>query len=228
MQFSELFPDLVDRSGIFDYLAKFINQKSQVVNITAIKDYDQIWQKHIIDSLMFLRTDLFQKSLNISYPGILRRFLDVGTGAGFPGLALAIAFLNYKLTFDFDLLDATHKKLNVIDEFILCAKNDGYIDLNQNTKTVWGRAEILNQTPKFKTSYDVVFARSVAYIDKLIAYTIPFVKPDGHLVLYKSQSQLEKSDLDKIIKSNNLALVQEFDYKIDNSDRVIYIIKKST
>ena len=245
------FPDLVDRSGIFDLLAKYINQKSQVINITALRDIDMIWQKHIVDSLMFLRTDLYKQfSLTIkednqdnynnkgankgdttSHPTLSRvKFIDIGTGAGFPGLALAIAFADSTdslcAKFQFDLLDCTKKKLAVIDEFINLAKDTGLIDLTTVTKTLWGRAEELGIKKEFHNVYDIAFARSVAYIDKLIDYMLPLVKIGGYLVIYKVQSDAEHTDLLRIIKTHKLELAQTFDYELADNKRVIYVIRK--
>lgn len=185
------FPDLLFRYDTYNDLAKLTEEYSKVINITAIRDYENIWVKHIIDSLMPFRfvPQLFKRSASI---------LDLGTGGGFPGLPLAIAFSDCNFT----LVDSTRKKLDVVDKLISELKIE-------NAKTFWGRAEMMNSTYK----YDIVVARSVAYLPKLLEISMRLIKKGGTLIAYKTFNEEELSYLSN--KQNS----QIFRYKLGMNEQ---------
>ena len=154
-----------------DKLVKFsldVIEANKSFNLTAITDEKEFAYKHIVDSLAPLQfiEDLTNKNLKI---------IDVGTGAGFPGIPLAIACPNCKFT----LTDALAKRLNFIDEEI------NKLGL-KNVTTVHARAEDLAHDMEYREQYDVVVSRAVANLSTLLEYDIPFIHKNGILIGYKS------------------------------------------
>lgn len=155
---------------------------NEKINLTAITDKDEFVRKHYIDSLLCCEFDEMQRADKI---------IDVGTGAGFPGVPLAIVFPEKQ----FVLMDSLKKRLNVIDE--LCKE----LGIN-NIKTLHGRAEDLSRDRKHREGYDLCVARAVANISVLAEYTLPFIKVGGNLLAYKGSDF--KRELDEGQKAINL------------------------
>lgn len=154
---------------------------NQQFNLTAIREPGQAWTKHIIDSLQGLETGLFEEKKNL---------IDVGTGAGFPGLPLAIARPDLKLT----LLEATRKKCdflkNTADKFEL------------NAKVLNERAEVAGQNKVWRERFALATARAVGSIGEVCELTLPFVKVGGHVVLWRGQwAKEEAKAAQKVMKS---------------------------
>lgn len=135
------------------------------INLSAIRDTDGVMVKHILDSLLILPFELVQ---------VGQKVLDLGTGGGFPGLALAIS---YPQT-EFVLVDSTAKKVNAVQDI---AQQLGL----ENVRCVIGRAEALGRNPRYREQFDVVIARALAGFSTLLEYTLPFVKVGGHFVAYQ-------------------------------------------
>lgn len=154
----------------YDRLVAYIDmvlERNEHINLTAIRDRDEALIKHLADSLTVMEVPEFWDAEEI---------IDVGTGAGFPGALLAIAFPEK----DFVLLDSTLKRLKVINEF---AEKLG-ID---NIRTVHGRAEELNRQ-EYKESFDLCVSRAVADLQKLAGWCLPFVKKGGAFIAYKGEN----------------------------------------
>ncbi len=170
---------LVDRFGkditskLFDYIDKVL-ERNQFINLTAIKDRDEAMQKHLADSLAIIDLPEFINANNI---------IDIGTGAGFPGALLAIAYPEKK----FVLMDSTLKRLKVIDEFA------SELGIN-NITTVHSRAEEAARKSEFKESFDLCVSRAVANLEKLSGWCLPFVKSDGYFAPYKGENYKEELD----------------------------------
>ncbi len=148
----------------FDKYAEMLVSKNEQINLTAITEPDEIVRKHFLDSLALLDfVDLPEGS----------SLIDVGTGAGFPGLALLIARPDLKIT----LLDSTRKKLGVIEEIL------NEIGLQANL--VHARAEEAGRDPDFREKYDFAVARAVANLRELTEYCVPFVKKGGSFIAMK-------------------------------------------
>ncbi|MBQ1936024.1 MAG: 16S rRNA (guanine(527)-N(7))-methyltransferase RsmG, partial [Clostridia bacterium] len=126
------------------------------VNLTAITDPEEIRIKHFEDSLTCLETDLF-------VPGV--KVIDVGTGAGFPGLPLAMARPDISVT----LLDSLKKRLLFLDEVI--QQTD-----TSNAVTVHARAEDGGRDKKLREQFDIVVSRAVSRLSVLCEYTLPYLK----------------------------------------------------
>lgn len=147
-------------------------QWNEMINLTAITDYADVMKKHFVDSLSLVRICDLTGSLSL---------IDVGTGAGFPGLVLKIAFPDLKVT----LLDSLNKRIHFLDEVI----NELGI---QEVNTVHGRAEDYARQGKLRESFDLCVSRAVANLSTLSEYCLPFVKVDGLFISYKSERVSEE------------------------------------
>lgn len=142
------------------------------MNLTGITEYEEVMKKHFIDSLTLV------KVYDVSGA---RTVLDMGTGAGFPGLALKIAFPDIEMT----LLDSLNKRIHFLDTVI--------DDLGlSGVYTVHGRAEDLAKPGQLRESFDLCVSRAVANLAALSEYCLPFVKVGGCFVSYKSEKLSEE------------------------------------
>ena len=147
------------------------NQRMNLTSITAPKD---IVIKHFLDSLT-LTTVVSQ------FDGL--RLIDVGTGAGFPGLALAIAFPALEVT----LLDSTGKKLRFIDSV-------GRELQLKNVRTLHARAEDAGRDKGHRASYDIAVARAVARLPTLMEYLLPLAKPEGQVIAMQGMTAYDDAN----------------------------------
>jgi 16S rRNA (guanine527-N7)-methyltransferase len=161
---------------------KFVKYKdlilewNQKINLTAIEDEKEIYIKHFIDSVSSIMKGYIKDDISI---------IDVGTGAGFPGIPLRICLDNVNLT----LLDSLNKRINFLEE--VCSQTN--LD---NVKFIHGRAEDFGQNPDFREKYDVATARAVAGLPVLLEYCTPFIKVGGYFVCLKgpnANAELEES-----------------------------------
>lgn len=145
---------------------ELLTEKNKVMNLTAITDFEEVVQKHFLDSLSLVKV-LEEKPAG--------KILDMGTGAGFPGIPIKIAFPGCDVT----LVDSVNKKIEFIKE---AAQKIGL----HNVKAVHGRVEDLGHDIVYRETYDLVVSRAVAALPALAEYCLPFVKVGGAFLSYKS------------------------------------------
>lgn len=174
-----------------------LKEHSKQYNLTAIKEEDEIVIKHFYDSLIFYDAiDILNKSeLNI---------VDMGTGAGFPGLVAAI--MNQSC--HFTLVDSVGKKVNFIKVVA------DHLKL-KNVEALHTRSEVLGQDSQYRETFDVGIARSVAYLPALSEYLLPLIKLDGRMIVTKEAPYEEElSDSSKALKILGGKLVKEDIYEL--------------
>lgn len=160
----------LDRFAV--YAQKLVDWNAKI-NLTAITDPEGITVKHFADSLAVFKYAAIAQNA---------RVIDVGTGAGFPGVALLIARPDLQLT----LLDSTKKKLTVIEDILS--------DLGLQAEIVHARAEEAANKAEYREQYDFATARAVANLRELSEYCLPFVKKGGCFISMKSAKTDEEID----------------------------------
>ena len=153
------------KSRKFEGYMESVLEKNKHINLTAITDRDEFIRKHYVDSLLCASSAEFRNANSV---------IDVGTGGGFPGIPLAIAFPEK----EFVLIDSLNKRIRIINE--LC-ENYG-ID---NVTALHVRAEDLGRNSNFRESFDICVSRAVANMSTLSEYCLPFVKIGGTFIAYK-------------------------------------------
>ncbi len=146
---------------------------NQKFNLTAITDYEQVQVRHFLDSLSCLLADEVRRAL--SRPDA--RAIDVGSGAGFPGIPLKLVCPGLQLT----LLEATGKKVTFLEHMV---ERLGL----QRVTAIHARAEELAHEPAHREAYDLALARAVADLPALVEYALPFCKPGGWFVAQKGET----------------------------------------
>ena len=183
------------------------------MNLTAITDFDEVLKKHFTDSVSLIRAipDLGEKKFKV---------IDVGTGAGFPGIPLKIVFPNISVV----LLDSLNKRVNFLKEVI------SKLQLTDIT-AVHGRAEDFAQNKEYRESFDLCVSRAVANLATLSEYCLPFVKKNGRFISYKSEKVSEEFDVSgKAISVLGGEYENQVTFELPDSDiyRNLFIIKKKS
>lgn len=189
-----------------DIYCRFLLEYNSHTNLTAIKEEDQVYLKHFYDSLTFI------KSLDVTKHNNL---LDIGTGAGFPGMVLKIVFPQLEVT----LLDSNNKKINFLQEL---AKKINIQKIN----FYHGRAE--DFCVKNREKFDIVTARAVTNMTALSELCLPFVKINGYFIALKGSNQEELEESKKAIKilGGQIEKIINFQLPHEVGERNIVCIKK--
>ena len=145
-------------------------EKNQVMNLTAITDFDEVLKKHFVDSLSLV------KAFDLDAAGTEVSLIDIGTGAGFPGIPLKIVFSNLQVT----LMDSLNKRVEFLNDVINTLELKG-ID------AIHGRAEDYAKPDRLRERYDLCVSRAVANLSVLAEYCLPYVKVGGKFISYKSE-----------------------------------------
>lgn len=160
----------------FEKYYDMLIEKNKVMNLTAITERDEVVLKHFIDSIALGKYYDFSKNVNV---------IDVGTGAGFPGIPLKIVFPNINIT----LYDSLNKRIKFLQEVIDEINLDGEIIESKtigSCKAIHGRAEEGGRMKDMRECYDLVVSRAVANMAVLAEYCLPFVKVNGYFIPYKT------------------------------------------
>lgn len=191
--------DLLEK--YYDFLVEY----NAHTNLTTITEKEDVYNKHFYDSLMITQVVDLTKINNV---------LDIGSGAGFPGVVLKNFFPNIKLT----LLDSNNKKTKFLTELI---EKLGLKDVS----IINDRAE--NYMKNNLNSYDICVSRAVAYVDIISSLSTPFIKLDGKVLLMKGDFSSEELILKKYMKELNIKQFSEYEYQLNNQSRKIIIISKA-
>lgn len=164
----------------FDEYYEILVEWNKVMNLTGITEYQEVVEKHFLDSLSIVKVmDMDQAE----------RVIDIGTGAGFPGIPLKIAFPKL----DIVLLDSLNKRIRFLDHVIEELGLEGI-------RTIHGRAEDFARDGKYRERFDLCVSRAVANLSSLSEYCLPYVKVGGRFVSYKSGDiEEEVNDASKAI-----------------------------
>ena len=203
-----------DQINCFEKYYELLIEKNKVMNLTAITDKEDVIVKHFIDSIALIPY-LFDKGINTNNE---LKIIDIGTGAGFPGLPLKIMMPDVKFT----LLDSLNKRVSFLNEVIDELKL-------KDIEALHGRAEDYASDNKYREKYDICVSRAVANLSTLSEYCIPFVKEDGYFISYKAgESEEEINNSKNAIKilGGKINKVEEFVLPGTDASRVFVFIRK--
>ncbi len=199
---------------LYDYY-ELVIEKNKFLNLTAITEEDEFILKHIVDSLSIVMAGEGIKKL-LQRRGT--RLIDVGTGAGIPGVILKLCFSNTEIV----LFDSLKKRLIFLDEVIRELKLEGI-------STLHGRAEDLGQDKGFRESFDIAVSRAVAPMNVLSEYCLPLIKKNGVFIAYKSgdiKEELSESRNAIRMLGGKLSNVCEFCLPKSDIGRSLILIEK--
>lgn len=190
---------------------ELLTEWNSFMNLTAITEFDEVMKKHFVDSVSLVR----------SFPDIINKeytLIDVGTGAGFPGIPLKIMFPNLKVV----LLDSLNKRVSFLNEVI------HKLEL-ANIEALHGRAEDFAKKKEYREQFDICVSRAVANLTTLSEYCLPFVKMNGYFISYKSEKITEEFENAKeAISVLGGKYENQVEFILPNSDiyRNLFMIKK--
>ena len=188
---------------------KMLIEWNEKINLTAITDFDEVLKKHFLDSISIgriLKQDAFAS------------ILDIGTGAGFPGIPIKIAFPDTNIT----LMDSLNKRINFLNEVI------DVLGL-EKIESIHGRAEDFAKKGMLRESFDICISRAVANLSSLSEFCLPYVKIGGKFISYKSEKAMEELEDSKKaidILGGGKINCEEFELPGTDFKRTLVVIQK--
>ena len=215
---SKIFEEKLNQIGItlndkqkeqFDKFYELLVEWNKVMNLTGITEYEEVNEKHFVDSLSIV------KAIDMND---VKSVIDIGTGAGFPGIPLKIAFPHLKVV----LLDSLNKRINFLNTVI------SELGL-ENIETIHGRAEDFAKQADYREQFDLCVSRAVANLATLSEYCIPYVEKGGMFVPYKSgeiDEEVEQAKKAVHVLGGKLENVIKFQLPGTEIGRSFVVIKK--
>lgn len=184
-------------------------EKNKVMNLTAITEFHEVMKKHFIDSLSLV------KAYDLCEPVSV---IDIGTGGGFPGVPLKIAFPHLQVT----LMDSLNKRVDFLKEVI------EEIGMN-GIEAIHGRAEEYAKPGKLREQYDLCVSRAVANLSVLSEYCLPYVKVGGKFISYKSEKLTEeRKNAENAIRILGGRIEEQVAFTLPDTElfRNLFVVKK--
>lgn len=188
---------------------EYLVEKNKVMNLTGITEFQEVLVKHFLDSLACVKAVDIKK---------VKRMMDVGTGAGFPGVPLKIAFPHLEAC----LLDSLKKRVNFLEETFELLKLE-------DITAIHGRAEEFAKNKGYREQYDLCVSRAVSNLATLSEYCLPYVKVGGHFISYKSgtvQEELQQAEKAVKILGGKIQDVVYFNLPDSEIQRSLVVIEK--
>ncbi|MBW3042649.1 16S rRNA (guanine(527)-N(7))-methyltransferase RsmG [Prochlorococcus marinus] len=196
----------------FIHLQELLKEWNKKTNLTRLIDGDDFWIAQVCDSLLPLHEEL-------QYPELSHKYIDVGSGCGFPGIAIAIAMPNSNIT----LLDSSSKKTTFLKEV------SKEIGLNSRITVVTERAETAGRDPTLRSNFDYAIARAVASADVVAEYLVPFLNSTGQALIFKGDwNEIEQQILKKALTELNAEIQRAYKFVLPNNRGIRNIIRISS
>jgi len=207
--FASFHIELTDKEiNIFKHYYKMLMEWNEKINLTAIVDEREVVVKHFIDSVSVLPF----------LPGNAKSLIDVGTGAGFPGIPIKIV----KSDIDVTLLDSLEKRVRFLNTVI---SETGLAGIN----AVHARAEEFGQDDEYRECYDIGIARAVSALPVLCEYVMPFVRVGGYFIAMKGSNikeEISEGEKAVTVLGGEIEDIKSFLLPFDNIERNVILIKK--
>lgn len=200
--------DEIQKKQFTDFY-EYLVEKNKVMNLTGITEFQEVLVKHFLDSLACV------KAVDMSR---IKRIMDIGTGAGFPGVPLKIAFPHLEAC----LLDSLKKRVNFLEETFQMLKLE-------NITAIHGRAEEYAKNKQYRETYDLCVSRAVSNLATLSEYCLPYVKTGGCFISYKSgtvQEEVEQAQKAVKILGGKIQDVVYFQLPDSEIQRSLVVIEK--
>lgn len=193
----------------FEKYYELLVEWNKVMNLTGITEFDEVMQKHFVDSVAAAKYVEMEK---------VNSLIDIGTGAGFPGIPLKIVYPHLQVT----LLDSLNKRIKFLDEVV---DNLGLTGI----ETVHGRAEDAAKKAEYREQFDLSVSRAVANLASLTEYCLPFVKVGGKFVSYKSvavDEEIVQSKKAVYVLGGEIGKVEKFNLPGSDMERALVMVEK--
>lgn len=200
--------DEIQKKQFTDFY-EYLVEKNKVMNLTGITEFQEVLIKHFLDSLACV------KAVDMSQ---IKRIMDIGTGAGFPGVPLKIAFPHLEAC----LLDSLKKRVNFLEETFQLLKLE-------NITAIHGRAEEYAKNKQYRETYDLCVSRAVSNLATLSEYCLPYVKTGGYFISYKSgtvQEEVEQAQKAVKILGGKIQDIVYFQLPDSEIQRSLVVIEK--